>query len=111
MIMMEVYIEEATSYLFEGPSDTDQFAHLILQLINMKSNDRSIIEVRTYYGTDEIKVVQLIDNATYSPVDLVKSYNGRIIYEDPINVASVSQDDLYYELGDDDNVEEYFIGR
>lgn len=111
MILMEVYIEEATSYLFEGPSDTDQFAHLILQLINMKSNDSSIIEVRTYYGTDKIKVVQLVDNATYSPVDLVQSYDGRIKYVDPINVASVSQDDLYYELGDDDNVEEYYIGR
>ena len=79
--MMEVYIEEAVEYRFEGPANTEQFGYLILQLVNMKSNDSSIIEVRTFYDTNDIKVVQVQDNKTYSPVNTVQANGGTLLSE------------------------------
>lgn len=105
---MEVFIEQAEEMYFEGPDNPQEFAELILKLTNMKSNDSSIVELRTFYGTNEIKVIQLMEGRTYSPERVIHSHNGITLEIRDIEIGAVPLLEL---MDQHDGVYHYFIAQ
>lgn len=81
--------EQAFKYLIDGNKDLGEFSKSILLLTNLKSNNRGIIDFKTFYGTNHIEVVSEIDKDSY-----FESYVGKIISKEKCTVLSIDESDL-----------------
>lgn len=82
-------VEYGCKYLVEGSSDIGEFSKAILLLTNLKANNEEVIEFRTFYGSNKIRIIAFSENDSY-----VESNIGKIITKEKCTIVRLTEDDF-----------------
>lgn len=93
---MEIY--KGKRITFDGNEDINEFAKSILALVNAKSNNYGVIDIKTVIETNLI-LVEMTDEMYKNNEDILESMVGKILEIEEIELLEMDLDDIKHKHG------------
>jgi hypothetical protein len=84
--------KECFTYLVKGSEDIGDFSKAIMLLTTLKA-EKEIVEFRTFYGNENIRIISNIDNDFYFEDKI-----GEIMSKEPCTVFLIEREDVHHSV-------------